>query len=143
MIWTQNIGLLKELSMEVIATNPDANHLKLIIWLLVGVLGVLTLIIGYFITFGMGSLKSTLETLSTTFSQSLKHMSETITELKVAITGLKTQVETEAPHVTKRLDTHSFILTKHEGRLKVLETEHNMIHKVKCIKEDSEYEKEV
>lgn len=117
-----------------IQANPDAESLKLIIWLLVAVLIVLFSIVGYLLTFGIGAVKSNLVKLA----ESFENVTAAITDLKIAVASLKMQFDSESPVTLKRLDTHSFILTKHEGRIKTLETEHNMIHKRNCGKEEND-----
>jgi hypothetical protein len=117
-----------------ITANPDAESLKLIVWLLISVLVIMLSIVGYLLTFGIGAVKTNLAKLA----ESFMNMTNAITELKVTVAELKTQINSENPVVSKRLDTHSFILTKHEGRIKVLETEHNFIHKRNCGKEESD-----
>ena len=111
-----------------IQTNPDAESLKLIIWLLIAVLAVLVSAVGFFITFGINWIKDSIERLSTSFDE----MVDAMTGLKVTVAEVKTQYDFENPLVTKRLDSHSRILDKHEGCLKTLMTEHRMIHG-KCI----------
>lgn len=117
-----------------IQANPDAESLKLIVWLLIAVLIILFAIVGYLLTFGIGAVKSNLERLTESFGS----MITALTDLKITVASLKTQFDSESPVVVKRLDTHSYILTKHEGRIKTLETEHNMIHKRHCGKEETD-----
>lgn len=117
-----------------IQANPDAESLKLIIWLLIAVLIVLFAIVGYLLTFGIGAVKSNLVKLA----ESFENVTAAITDLKIAVASLKMQFDSESPVTIKRLDTHSFILTRHEGRIKALETEHNMIHKRSCGKEEND-----
>lgn len=114
-----------------IQANPDAESLKLIVWLLIAVLVVVLAIVGYLLTFGVGAVKSNLQKLS----ESFENIIMAITELKVTFASLKTHIDSENPAIIKRLEKHSYILTKHESRIKTLETEHNMIHKRNCGKE--------
>jgi flagellar basal body-associated protein FliL len=117
-----------------IPTNPDAEALKLIIWLLIAVLIIMLTIVGYLLTFGIGAVKTNLGKLTDSF----ENMTNAITELKVTVASIKTQFESANPIVTNRLNSHSNILTQHEGRIKFIETEHNLFHRKTCIDHEKE-----
>jgi hypothetical protein len=115
-----------------IQANPDAESLKLIIWLLISVLVIMVTIVGYLLTFGISAVKSNLQKLA----QSFENVTDAITDLKVTVASLKTQFDTENPVVVKRLNQHSYILTKHESRIKTIESEHNILHNRQCGREE-------
>jgi hypothetical protein len=114
-----------------IQANPDAESLKLIVWLLIAVLSVLVVVVGFLLTFGIAWIKDSLKDFSISFTK----MTAAITGLKVTVAEIKTQFDSENPLVSKRLDGHSLILDDHEGRIKVMETEHRLFHKKTCINE--------
>jgi hypothetical protein len=68
-------------------------------------------------------------------TDSFENMTNAITELKVTVASIKTQFDSANPIVTNRLNSHSRILDDHEGRIKVVETEHKLFHRKKCIDE--------
>jgi hypothetical protein len=118
--------------MEVVQ-GADPGHLRLIVWLLSGLLAVMVAIIGFFITFGIGWMRDGFKKLSESFEE----MTVAITGLKVTVAEIKTEFESKNPLITDKLRTHSFILQKHESRIKTLETEHNLIHKRNCGKDEN------
>jgi len=111
-----------------VQVNPGIENLKILLWVMIPLLTVLVS--------GIGTLTVIfLKRQTTAFDK----MADAIDNLKTAFATLKAVVDTSNPLVTRRLNIHSSILDKHEGRIKVLETEHRMIHRrcnINTVQED-------
>lgn len=118
-----------------ITANPTEETLKLLLWAVLVLLGILIAVVGYFLSRRDNEITAINEKLKQDFIAATENLTaansvltEAVNQLKLVVNGLMSQYTIRQPIVDERLSKHSVSIDSHEKRINTLETEHSMFH---------------
>jgi cell shape-determining protein MreC len=104
---------------ELAKATPDIETLKLVLWIATSIIGILLLIVGFYIRKSYSGQAEQFEKIS----EMVDTLSETVNSLKTVVEVIKRQQEERDPRTEIRLNEHS-------KRLSVLEKEYTKLDTV-------------
>jgi len=95
----------------------SVEGLRILLGLAIVVLGIAVALIGYFMS-----------KRDSAITQATDNLTKAVEQLQIIVNGLQIQYQIRQPIVDERLKSHSEVMSNHESRLQIIETEHEVYH---------------